>query len=161
MPRRSHGARLVSRAVGNLTTGGCHGWYLSRKAAAAAGPMCWTHRCTGTWGRRSWGRSSVRVGAEVVIISVELLLLAWRRGRGPTMVCRGLAGSELLAGSGAPGCQHHIWPFRLTVFASPALEARAEPAHGLLRNVGTKRLLVAQGTGGRTLPECCIRLRVP
>lgn len=66
---------------------------------------CWTTGRTGRiGGGRSWApaRRADRAGLKVVIISVEELLLRRMAASGSrmTMVCRGLAGSELMGPGG-------------------------------------------------------------
>lgn len=66
---------------------------------------CWTTGRTGRMGGgRSWApaRRADRAGLKVVIISVEELLLRRMAASGSrmTMVCRGLAGSELMGPGG-------------------------------------------------------------
>lgn len=148
--RRSHGARLVSRAVGNIFSVGVTAGLPTPELLLLL-DRCWTTGAPAAWGRAQLGasqRAADRAGLKVVIISVELLLLRRMAASGSriTMVCRGLAGSELMGPGGVlqglQGVQHHIWRLLDRVLPLQLSKLVQSRTHGLLNVLGTKRALV-------------------
>lgn len=160
--RRSHGARLVSRAVGEHLLGGRHGWAAYSRAAAAAGPMLdhGSHRPhggraqlgAGQAGGQGWLEGGHHLGGAAAAAAHGGVGVADNYGVQGTGRFRADGAWRVL--QGLQGVQHHIWRLLDRVLPLQLSKLVQSRTHGLLNVLGTKRALVGTEleAWGLTLP---------